>query len=166
MPPETDNLRLEELFGADQADRQKVLDSPASVRDLHHRDAMRRGLVLQMISGGEVNTSNDLYRAALIFQHGSEPKDFLIAHRLASMAAINGQRPARWLIAAALDRFLMSLGQAQLYGTQFEHDPEENKYRLRLPVDDAGLLPFEKSFFNIPPVVERLAQLNGKIQAK
>lgn len=166
MPPETDNLKLEELFQADQADRQKVYDNAAALKELHHRDAMRRSLVRQMIAAGEVNTPNDLYRAALILQHGLEPKDFLAAHRLSAMAAVNGQRAARWLMAASLDRFLMSLGQPQLYGTQFEHNAEENKYQLRLPIDDAGLLPFEKAFFNVPPIAERLAQLNGRIQAR
>lgn len=165
MPPETDNLRLKELYEADQKDREKIYDSAESVRELKHKDAMRKTLVLEMISQGQVNTPNDLYHAAVVFQHGSEPKDFLAAHRLAAVAAINGHRPSRWLVAASLDRFLMSAGLAQVYGTQFEHNPEENQYQMRLPIDDSRLLGFEKRFFNVPPVTERLAQLNRKIKA-
>jgi hypothetical protein len=163
MPPETDNLKLQEHFEADQADRQKVYETPEAVKELHHRDAMRRSLVGQMIQNGEVATTLDLYRAAVIFQHGAQQKDFLTAHRLASMAAVNGHKPSRWLMAASLDRFLMAVSLPQVYGTQFEHDPETNAYQLRLPVDDAGLLSFEKQFFNVPAVNERLKQLNGKI---
>jgi hypothetical protein len=164
MPPETDNLKLQELYQADQADRSKVYANSAAVKELQERDAMRKTLVVEMISRGEVNTPNDLYNAAVIFLHGAEPRDFLTAHRLSSMAAINGHRPSRWLMASTLDRFLMASGMPQVYGTQFEHNSEDNKYQLRLPIDDANILSFEKKFFNVPTVIERLAQLNGKIQ--
>lgn len=166
MPPETDNLKLEELYQADQKDRERVYSSSEEIKALKQRDAMRRTLVSEMVSRGEVNTPNDLYNAAVIFQHGAEPRDFLTAHRFACIASINGHRPARWLMAATLDRFLMSVGLAQTYGTQFEHNADENKYQLRLPIDDSNILPFEKKFFNVPTVMERLAQLNGKIGAK
>lgn len=163
MPPETDNLRLEELHAADQNDRARVLTSAKDMEALKKRDLERRRELFEMIARGEINTQNDLYRAAVIFLHGAEPKDFLAAHRLAVMGAVNGHRASRWLAAASLDRFLMSLGLPQTYGTQFEHDAEQNRYQLRLPIDDASLLHFEKRFFNVPSVMERLAQLNGKM---
>jgi hypothetical protein len=164
MPPETDNLQLEEIYGNDQSDRQKVYDSPAAVNELKQRDAMRKAMTLDMMSKGEVNTVLDLYRAAVILLHGSEPKDYLTAHRLAVLSAVNGHRPARWLAASSLDRYLMSTGQPQVYGTQFEHNAEENKYQLRLPIEDNRLLSWEKKFLNVPAVAERLAQLNSRIQ--
>jgi hypothetical protein len=164
MPPETDNLRLEDLHAADQKDRQKVYGSTQEIEALKLRDAQRRSELLEMISQGSVNTSNDLYRAAVIFLHGAEPKEFLAAHRLATMSAVNGHRPARWLAAASLDRFLMSIGLPQTYGTQFEHSEEDNRYQLRLPIDDSTVLHFEKRFFDVPPVIERLAQFNSRIK--
>ncbi len=163
MPPETDNLKLQELYQADQSDRGKVYDSAEAVKELQLRDGMRKSLLVEMISRGEVNTPNDLYHAAVIFLHGAEPKDFLAAHRLSSMAAINGHRPSRWLMASTLDRFLMSVGYPQVYGTQFEHNAEDNKYQLRLPIDDSNILSWEKKFYNVPTVIERLGQLNGKL---
>jgi len=162
MPPETDNLRIEELHAADQADRQRVLTSAKEIEALKKRDLARRQEVLELIARGEVNTQKDLYRCAVIFLHGAEPKDFVVSHRLAMMAAINGDRPSRWLAAASLDRFLMSLGLPQVYGTQFEHDAEQNRYQLRLPIDDSAILHFEKRFFGVPSVMERLSQLNRK----
>src|SRR5579859_6018523 len=120
MPPETDNLRLEELHAADQKDREKVITSAQEVEALKARDQARRKEALEIMGRGEANTSNDLYRAGVIFLHGESPKDFLTAHRLSVMAAVNGHRPARWLAAATLDRFLMSVNQPQVYGTQFE----------------------------------------------
>ena len=164
MPPETDNLRLDELYAADQKDREKVYNSASEVDALKERDQQRRRELVEMIGQGGVNTANDLYHAAVLFLHGTEPKEFLAAHRMATIASINGHRPSRWLSAASLDRFLMSIGLPQTYGTQFEHSDEDNRYQLRLPIDDTTVLHFEKRFFGVPPVVERLAQLNRRIQ--
>ena len=164
MPPETDNQRIEELYLADQKDRQRVYDSAAGVKELQQRDAMRRALLCDMIAKDQVKTPNDLYHAAVMFLHGAEPKDFMTAHRLASIAAINGHPQSRWVMAASLDRFLMSVSLPQLYGTQFQHNAKENKYEPRLPLDDRNLLGFEKRFFNVPPVEDRLAQLNKRVQ--
>jgi hypothetical protein len=164
MPPETDNLRLDDLYAEDQKDREKVYATTADVDALKLRDQERRRELVSMIGQGTVNTSNDMYHAAVLFLHGSEPKEFLSAHRLATMAAINGHKPSRWLTAASLDRFLMSMGLPQTYGTQFEHSEDNNLYQLRLPIDDTTVLHFEKRFFGVPPVVERLAQLNRRIQ--
>lgn len=166
ITPDTDNPRLEELFKGDQKDREGVYTSQDEIDKLHARDLERRREVREMMNAGLVNTNSDLYRASLIFQHGEEPKDFLTAHRLSTIAAINGHKPSRWLLAAALDRFLMTAGLPQVYSTQFEHDPAENKYKLRLPVDDSTVLPLEKKYLNVPLVKERLAQLNNRIQAK
>lgn len=166
MPPETDNLKLQELYQADQKDRETVLDTPARVKELRHRDAMRKTLVYEFASKGEIVTPNDLYHAAVILLHGADPKDFLAAHRFSTIAAINGHKPARWMVAASLDRFLMTVGLAQVYGTQFEHNPEDNKYQLRLPIDDAHILGFEKKLFGVPAVLERLQQLNGRLKTR
>ena len=165
MPPETDNLRVEELHASDQKDREKVYSSAQDVATLKERDRARREELLDLMGRGEVNTPNDLYRAAVILLHGAEAKDFLIAHRLSVISAVQGHRAARWLCAASLDRFLMSVGQPQAYGTQFELGEEDARYQLRLPIDDSTLLHFEKRFFGVPSVVERLAQLNGRLES-
>ncbi len=166
MPPETDNLKLLDLYDADQADRKKVYKDKAAVRELERRDEKRRDAVLEMAAAGDVATSNDLYRAGVILLHSAQAADYLTAHRWAVIAAVNGHRPARWLAAASLDRHLMAVGRAQVYGTQFERSEEDNRYQLRLPIDDSTLLAFEKQFFDVPALAERLAQLNGRIQAK
>jgi hypothetical protein len=163
MPPETDNLRVEELHLADQKDRESVYSSAKDVAALKERDLARRKEVLEMIGRGEINTQNDLYRSAVIFLHGVEPKDFLTAHRLAVISSLQGHRAARWLVAASLDRFLMSMGLPQTYGTQFEQNDEDHRYQLRLPIDDSAVLHFEKRFFGVPSVMERLAQLNRRV---
>jgi hypothetical protein len=164
MPPETDNLQLEEIFLEDQKDRERIYESTEAVNKLKERDAGRRKRVYVMIDLGEVRTPNDLYRAALILQHGFEAADFLMAHRLAVLSAILGHKTARWLLAASLDRFLMSILQPQVFGTQFEYNPAEKKYQLKLPIADAMFLDFEKEMLGVPTVAERLKQLNAHIE--
>lgn len=165
MPPETDNLRLQELFQEDQADRERVYDTPESLEQLRERDRQRCKRVYVMMELDEIRTKNDLYNAAVILQHGQEPADFLTAHRLAAISAMLGHRTSRWLMAASFDRFLMSVGHGQIYGTQFEFNQEDRRYQLKLPVQDAVMLSFEKEFLGIPAVNDRLKALNERIQA-
>lgn len=165
MPPETDNLKLLELFQEDQADRERVYDTPESLEQLRERDRQRCKRVYVMMELDEIRTKNDLYNAAVILQHGQEPADFLTAHRLAAIAAMLGHRTSRWLMAASMDRFLMSAGHGQIYGTQFEFNQEDRRYQLKLPVQDATMLSFEKEFLGIPAVNDRLKALNERIQA-
>src|SRR5258706_12193766 len=136
MPPETDNLELEELFRQDQEDRQKVFDTPKALEDLQERDHTRRKRVYAMIELGDVQTKNDLYHAGIILHHSSRTEDYLVAHRFAALAAVMGHKTARWLMAAALDRVLMGWGQPQVYGTQFEYSPSSHQYELKLPLQD------------------------------
>ena len=166
MPPETDNLRLEEVFQDDQKDREKVYDSPEDVAKLKERDKNRRKRIYVMMDLGEVRTKRDLYHAAVILQHGDDVADFLTSHRLAAMAAILGHRTSRWLMAASLDRYLMAIGKGQVYGTQFEYNPHEKRYQLKLPVQESTILPFEKEMLGVPPVNDRLSQLNSQLQRK
>ncbi|MFA6317826.1 MAG: hypothetical protein WC943_10440 [Elusimicrobiota bacterium] len=161
-----DNGRLRELYLGDQKDRESVYHSKARVDDLSARDRLRRELIYEMMSQGTVKSPADLYHAAVILQHGSEARDFLAAHRLAVLSAVGGHRPARWLLAATLDRFLVSCSQPQVYGTQFEFDEGENRYCLRMPIDEASVMPAEKASLDVPAVGERLAQLNSRIHGQ
>jgi hypothetical protein len=166
MPPETDNLQLEELFQQDQEDRQKVYDTPDAVERLRQRDAARRKRLSEMIDAGEVRTKNDLFHAAILLHHGDTADDFLACHRFSSIAALMGHKTARWLMAASLDRCLMALGHAQVYGTQFEYNNGERKYELRLPTQERWTLDFEKKFLGVPSIPERLAELNRHLESR
>lgn len=166
MPPETDNLQLEELFQQDQEDRQKVYDTPAAVQALRERDTARRKRLREIIDAGEVRTKNDLFHAAILLHHSENPEDFLAAHRFAALAAIMGHKTARWLMAASMDRYLMAFGQAQIYGTQFEYDDSARRYELKLPTREYLTLDFEKKFLGVPSIQERLEELNRHLAEK
>jgi hypothetical protein len=106
---------LHDLFDEDQADRRG--ERPA---DLRRRDERRRRRVEQLLAQGAVTDPDDLFCAAMVFQHGSDRAHYRRAHELARRAAeLGSTRPARWLAAAAHDRWLMAGGLAQQYGTQY-----------------------------------------------
>jgi hypothetical protein len=115
----TDNADLTKLFTTDQSARQgKNVDWSK----LRIEDDQREVVLHKMLESGQVRTANDYFHAALIFQHGQHHEDFLLAHVLAVNAVSLGNPPAaRWLSAATLDRYLLSISQPQIYGTQFEY---------------------------------------------
>jgi hypothetical protein len=109
------NQELYALFDEDQADRRG--EFPA---DLSERDQRRRRRVEQLLAEGTVVDPDDLFHAAMVFQHGADRAHYLRAHELAKRAAeLGSTRPARWLAAAAYDRWLMAGGLPQKYGTQY-----------------------------------------------
>jgi len=83
----------------------------------------RQAKVRAMLAAGELKTGNDFEEASFIFQHGNDPDDCLFAHVLAMEAVIKGDASARWIEAATLDRYLQSIKQQQVFGTQYPLDP-------------------------------------------
>lgn len=97
----------------------KIYDQDQQNRNDMAGDARRRAQVRQLIAQNKVQTGEDYYYAAFIFQHGQTPQDYLYAHVLATTALGKGFAPAKWLSAATLDRYLRSIQQPQIFGTQF-----------------------------------------------
>jgi hypothetical protein len=77
-------------------------------------------------AAGELATPEDIFCAAMIFQHSIDSTqaatDYLLAHELAITAALAGVADARYLVAASEDRFLESIGRRQRFGTQWGPD--------------------------------------------
>ena len=116
MPPRPSNPEMTAIFAADQADRQGDQIDWAVVRP---RDEARRARTLALLNSGALQSGEDFYHAAFLFQHGGDPNSYLMAHTLAVIAAARGRPDATWIAAATLDRYLQSIGQKQIYGTQF-----------------------------------------------
>jgi hypothetical protein len=96
----------------------KIYDEDQENRDDDSRRLLR-AKVRQLIAEDKVQTGEDYYYAAFVFQHGQKPEDYLYAHVLATTALGKGFAPAKWLSAATLDRYLRSVKQSQIFGTQF-----------------------------------------------
>ena len=122
-PPDNDELRR--LYEEDQADRSAL--SPAALKAitdpsvLIKKDSARQDRVKALFIANQLRTGNDFYHAAMIFQHGQAPEDFLLAHEFSVAALIKGKNdPAsRLLTAESEDRFLTHVGRSQRFATQF-----------------------------------------------
>src|ERR671932_1680617 len=112
------NEELRHLFERDQEGRRGGL-SPWRVARLLWGDWRRRRRLRQLIASGALRTGEDCYHAAMLLQHSPHLADYWRAHLLAQRAVQLGYPPARWLVAAALDRWLMRQGGPQKYGTQY-----------------------------------------------
>lgn len=127
--PASGNPELAELYEADQADRSvRPIDwSVVSVRD-----SLRQTRVSEILAAGEANTSADFYHAAMVFQHGDDTTAARAAFDLARQAVEldSSNESAKWLSAAAWDRYLMRKGEPQWYGTQFVSDGPGEPWQL------------------------------------
>lgn len=111
------NPEMKTIFEEDQRVRQpgvKIVWSSVA-----KSDAERRRTVLELLNKGQLHTGEDFTRAAFVFQHGVTSHDFLLAHTLALVALKKGDESAVWIATATLDRYLQSVQQPQIYGTQF-----------------------------------------------
>jgi hypothetical protein len=111
------NPEMKRIYEEDQGARQSwpVKDWPSVSKS----DAVRRTETMRLLHEGALHSGEDFNRAAYIFQHGSGPDDYLLAHTLAMIAIRKGYSDATWIAAATLDRYLLSIKQPQIYGTQF-----------------------------------------------
>ncbi|HET9180393.1 MAG TPA: hypothetical protein VFQ24_18705 [Terriglobia bacterium] len=113
------NAEMQRIFEADQKDRRAGF-AGIDWSVVNKRDAARRETVRQLLAEGKLRSGKDFERAAFIFQHGGTPEDCLLAHTLAMVAVARGDGNAIWIAAATLDRYLQSINQPQIYGTQYK----------------------------------------------
>ena len=83
----------------------------------------------EIYSQNQLRTGNDYFNAALVLQHSNTPEDYLLAHELC-VVAISKRRGMESLAAASEDRFLMSIGRPQRFGTQYKSDGPSQPYKL------------------------------------
>jgi len=115
----TANAEMASIYDADQKDRQALASSATDWSATAKADRLRRTSVAALLAAGALHTADDYRKAAFVFQHGERPDDYLLAHTLALIAVTKGDQGAAWIAAATLDRYLQSVGQPQVYGTQF-----------------------------------------------
>lgn len=113
------NPELTQLFEEDQAARSGPIEG-VDMAVLERQDSVHRHRVRDLVAAGALQTALDFYHAAMLFQHGRDSLAYGQAHAWAqrSEALDSTDRAARWLVAAAWDRYQMSRGQAQWFGTQ------------------------------------------------
>lgn len=144
------------LFDADQKDRAgKGIDW--SVVSL--RDAERRQRTQQLLDAGALQSGDDFYHAAFLFQHGGTPEDYLKAHLLAMIAVARGHPSALWIASATLDRYLQSIGKPQILGTQYRLTGKGSA--TQAPYDRSVVSDTLRRALRVPSLAERDKQLDA-----
>ncbi len=148
------SAEMSAIFDADQAARKAPKIDWAKV---HDEDQVRRLRTQALLDSGQLNSGDDFYHAAFVFQHGDLPEDCLKAHALAVIAAARGKSEAAWIAAATLDRYLQRIGQPQIYGTQYQRHGDggwtQEPYRSDLLSD-----PLRKAT-GVPSIQQQQAEL-------
>lgn len=113
--------RLKNLFEDDQKDRSSGL-SENDPNLFAEREVARSRVAQELFAlyerQPELFTGEMKFDLALIFQHGKESADYQRAFQLACSSEADGFGGAETLVKATEDRYLMSIGQPQKWGTQ------------------------------------------------
>jgi hypothetical protein len=141
MKPEVQTARSEELqklYNEDQSDyRAQIALHPEAPLDLKKMEQMGRNDLKRRMRVGEIlgegcfQKSADYVAAAMIYQHGNSPDHYFQAFAWAKEALALGDAHEKSEVAQAVDRYLVSIGHKQLFGTQLFKGPSSNCYCLQ-----------------------------------
>jgi hypothetical protein len=147
------NDELKKLYDADIYEHAHApRHGTPAYRAMRERDRERREQVAKMMAAASLTSPEDYFHAARIFQHGDTPEEAWTAHQLALQSSQLGHRPARWMAAAAYDRWLVYQGRPQKYGTQYVSDGK----RQRLWDVEPDTTDLERAEWDVPPLAEQL----------
>lgn len=125
--PFTDNAELAEIYEQDQADRQT---DKINWKVVSKRDSLREVRIYQLLDSNKVRTSLDYHNAAMIFQHGGDSTAYGMAVKLMRKSIELDSTADKWLLAAAIDRYLISKDEPQIYGTQYFKTQKDEPWQL------------------------------------
>ncbi|GIK71453.1 MAG: hypothetical protein BroJett021_04410 [Chloroflexota bacterium] len=107
------NEQIRYMYETDQRDRLAL-----RFLQLNQRDQARAQQILELHQQKMIRTPADLYQSAMILQHGTTPDHYELAYLFAKEADEAGFEGAEGLWKAAYDRWMLSIGESQMYGTQ------------------------------------------------
>jgi TPR repeat protein len=144
------HLELEKLYLEDKKDRKLDWTDKSILPRIQERDKKRLERAYELISSGEIDDSEiwNCHYLALLLQHGDSSDDYKRAHEYAKKAVAMGSNVTKWLYAATLDRYLLSIGKEQKFGTQFGLTGDEPKL---MPYDESTT-DKERKEFGVPPI--------------
>lgn len=165
MEAKTGIMSIGDLYVEDAEDRKHTdWNNKREVKKLMQRDRERKEKAKKLIKRGELVSGLDYHRASLIFQHGETMEDYKLARELAGKAVDLGDKTAKWIYAATFDRWLLSQGKSQKYGTQFKQN-ENREWEIALPIDPT-ITDEERAKYGVPPLSEALSVYKAKYNLK
>ena len=145
-----DNTELIELYKNDQLDRQTDTIDWSIVSK---NDSLREIRIYQLLDSSKVRTSKDYHNAAMIFQHGRDSIAYGMAVKLMRKSIELDSTANKWLLAAAIDRNLLSRGKSQIYGTQYYRKKGE-PWELR-DIDTTQISDAERIEYGVETLAEQ-----------
>ncbi len=146
-----DNLEIEKLFNDDQNSRTTMeFDGKA----LFVQDSLRLMRVLELTRQGKVQTANDYYHTAMIFQHGGDTISSSMAIKHMEKAIELDTSMNKWLLAAAIDRDLMYRGKPQIFGTQYRKMGPNAKF-VRYDIDTTKISDETRMQYHVETLAEQ-----------
>ncbi len=112
---------IESLFLSDQNDRlEPLLDE--KIVELESNDEVRLARAKDILKAYQEDvftlSGECLWKLGCLFQHGRRTENYKIAFELAQQAIEAGYPEAEVLLKSAEDRYLLSIGEKQKWGTQ------------------------------------------------
>ncbi|MDO6391508.1 hypothetical protein Q4E40_15320 [Pontibacter sp. BT731] len=110
-------------YETDQADRMTIgAYLGLFENNMAKRDSIRLAQVRQLYQDNQISLPKDKFYAAFVFHHSKKSAFFEIAQKLAGEAAavseLKDDYVVQWLARATYDRWMVSLGKPEKYGTQ------------------------------------------------
>jgi hypothetical protein len=162
-PPHVDReAALRALFEADQAERSGPIEQ-VDMDVLNERDRIRRDSLRVLVADSVLATSTSYYHAAMIMQHGVDSMDFRQAHEWARMSEEldSTKVETRWLVAATWDRYQMSRGEPQWYGTQSDRLNGGKGALVLYRIDPTKVTDRERKYRGVGTIAQLCARLNA-----
>jgi hypothetical protein len=155
-------LELQKMYHQDQEDRAEInRDNPdfSDWQKIKKRDDERKEKVENLYKKGLIKTAEDMFYAGMIYQHGGDTESFKKAIELSKKSYEMGSDDGKWLYPRAEDRYLLSIGKAQIWGTQFTW--RDGKWVFQEPFDKNGKTEKERAVFNVNPE-KQLKEINER----
>jgi len=150
---QSNNSELQKMYDEDQASRvAKNIDWLV----LTKQDRARESRVYELIKAGQIITGKDFFNSAMIFQHGADSNAFGMAVKHMRKAIEKDTTLSKWLLAAAIDRDLLSRNQPQIYGTQYSKMNGEKWKRSR--IDTTQITDKERKYYHVETLAEQLVK--------
>ena len=116
------SLELQKIGNEEQADREWQMKGLQPTQDIleemAQHDLARRKRVGEILGEGCFKSADDYAAAFIVYQHGNTSDQYLQAFLWSKQALLMGKTKMKSDVAMAVDRYLVSLGRKELFGTQ------------------------------------------------
>lgn len=147
------HLELEQLYLEDHKERSSKTNTT-----INQDTARRIQRLKQIIPSIDTTEIWNCHYLAYLLQHSDDSADYKLAHEYAKKAIEMGSTVTKWLYAATQDRYLLSQGKKQKYGTQFI---KKGDVWEMAPFDNS-ITDAERAKYFVPPISDALKVFTEK----